>query len=112
MKIQKEDDKLETDVAINGTNYRIDLIVLERLDAKGNPTEQFWELDFGRFLDLVEQEQNSIQGEIVKLILKKTDSKHNQLVERLQLNNQRLAALIEQTESILDPQYLESVSGN
>lgn len=112
MKIQKEDDNLPTDVTINGTNYRLDLIVLERLDAKGNPTEKYWELDYGKFEELVEQEQNSIQGDLVTLILKKTESHHNQLVERLQLNNQRLAALIEQTENVLDPQYLESVSGN
>lgn len=113
MKIQKEDDNLETDVCIDGVNYRIDLIVLEELDNKGEATEHYTEWIFGNFLSSIEKEGNFIQGDLVNLIeLKALREKHNELVARLQLNNQRLASLIAQTESILDPQYLESVSGN
>ena len=111
---------LETDVIIDGVNYRIDLIVLEQLDDKGEATEKYTEWIYGNFLSSIEKEENIIQGEIVQLIQLKAAKekyqelvgKHNELIEKLQFNNQRLAALIQQTENILNPQYLESVSGN
>ncbi|MGL4498088.1 MAG: hypothetical protein ACRC78_14175 [Planktothrix sp.] len=103
------DSDLPTEVIVEGVDYRIDAIVLEKL-VKGEPTEQYRELYFGEFLALLENESTIIQGDLVDIIRAKFSK---ELLLIIQANNEKLKTMISQSDhTILDPQYLESVSGN
>ncbi|MGL4498561.1 MAG: hypothetical protein ACRC78_12580 [Planktothrix sp.] len=103
------DSDLPTEVIVEGVDYRIDAIVLEKL-VKGEPTEQYRELYFGEFLALLENESTIIQGDLVDIIRAKFSK---ELLAIIQSNNQKLKEIISQAdEVILDPSFLESVSEN
>ncbi|MGL4499599.1 MAG: hypothetical protein ACRC78_04310 [Planktothrix sp.] len=103
------DSDLPTEVIIEENHYRFDAIVLEHLSG-GEPTERYWELDAGAFFELIAQESTQLQGDLIDIVRAKFSK---ELLLIIQANNEKLKTMISQSDqTILDPQYLELVSGN
>lgn len=95
---------LETEIKINGIDYRIDLIVLEEL-KDGKQTD---------FYSVIHGEK--IEQMLSDLIKTKSLGEHSQAIsqlvseftETIQANNQKLREI----NQALDAQYLESATGD